>query len=640
MMMKKWLVIAIVAMLICTMSITLIGCNKHYKEVSVADACGEVMEKMLKHHNVDTAQALGVEAIFKLSAKETKNTTKLVDLHVEVAANIDMTPMAKNTDNNFVINIINNKNNDEKLLGIYSDGEYLYIDSKNSHYKIENFRIHDLLKGSNTQDFSCVTGVAAVFAGIFFDKAEVDGGAYVFHYNLGNVLSNIKRILQDMGASSKADELAKTLMFADWNDLHSQLSQIVGRVEYHFTGDKLVSKNWYNKSKNHEFSMKTDGLKLVNGRYTINFNELIKDKTWTSTKLLNLTASGELNLKSEGETEAKFTWELHSNLDLFELIANGGDFNLDKDDMAHFVLRNNIADNSEEYNQSRINSKSGVIFELAYDPIQLGTKNVLMAVNLKALLPKNLGKELKVPAIALNMIPDYYGLYIDSDIIKEIFSGANAGGSQLSSIVRNSIVRLAKNGFDLSMGALDENSDSYNMLNMFTAVGDKKIDSIDFKISKLIFADMANKEYKPSEHFLNIANEETSEPKDFGEALGFIPSKESAPITLNGKATFNLSDGTVISGNDKLTEQQINKIVGGTVDYTYTGFDNKHYNSVLPVKIIAISGLDNTKLDQSQTVKFITSPADGKNLIGFLTSIDALPPIPTNVYTFDIILTK
>lgn len=121
-------------------------------------------------------------------------------------------------------------------------------------------------------------------------------------------------------------------------------------------------------------------------------------------------------------------------------------------------------------------------------------------------------------------------------------------------------------------------------------------------------------------------------PTDANVARTFNNSKPLALENADPKATgkvfntkqnivdFTAEDGIHILAND------LDKIIGKNIEYTYTAMDGKTYTAV--TQLVAINGLDTTLLNQEQTVIGYVLPMDGQG--GLLS--DGLFNVLKNIY--------
>lgn len=660
--MKKKIIVwvFIIIMLLATLSVSLVACNKDdgsnnsSPTLTPGEALTEIMDKMINSNELKINQKIYGEFViaFEKVGKAANGTAKL-----EIAMDIDTTEGSTNKDNQFLIELVGGSGN--KLVGLYADGEYLYIDCADSHHKITNFKLKDMVTGNNTKKTELI-GLLALAANLLFENVEVDKNNYKFNYDLNEIVDVLSGVFGIIISQNELDNIAKMEGYNNWSDLLADLNLGHGHIEFDFNEkDKLVGFNISNKSSDVENNMKMERMVLANGMLPVSVKDRLPENhaNFNETKLLNLNMTGDLELTSKHGNIAKYTWELITNLDPLELLINRGDFNLDEDDTAHFILRNKTSDNMGAYNDSKLKAANGVILEVAYSPKEFGNKNVYICANLKSLISKSLLKEMGVPEFLSGVIPQYYTMFMDVDLISNI---GNIGGQ--TPIKEKNMIKTKQTkglsltdliyGISISQGELEIDrkiidgllGEKSGMLGHILDVEGAKTESVKLTTKYTKFGDKANGEYKMMDHFLYVADSESGAVKDFGETSGYKIAKDAKPIGESGYNKFSTIDGKIIHNNNgevyKLSPLEANSIVGGQIYYNYTDFNDESANEVRTANILGISGLDLTKLGVEQEITLITSVTDGNTLLSLLNSLNMPINIPGNVFNTKILLSE
>lgn len=653
---KTLLSLFIIIMLIMLSSAILVGCDKDEPEVSQytpGDAFAEVARRIMESDEMQVGKQMSVDIVLDISMKNHRNNKETV-LEIFMRGNANYNDNSTNADNNFILELTN-KTDDSKVIGLYADGEYLYVDLINDHYKIENFKLRDILMGKGNQQTRAVDleAIFRIVGDLLFDSVEVvNDNQFTFQYDLSKTLKTYEEIFVELIGMDSLNEFSQSLGYDNWNHfVDDVIGELKGELVYKFDrNNNLDSQQWHNKGDKNSFSISAPTFSINDSNLIIDFDKYInKDVEWIQTKLMNIKLNGSFNVISDGAKVGVYDWELITNLDPLELLANQGDFNLDDDDMAHFIVRARMNESTQEYNDSKVKAANGVVLELAYSPREFKNNNLMLTFNPKAILSKALVKELGIPEIAMGFLPEYYGTHIDVDVLREMGnvgkveqkSGVNKGlsiGDLLGAIQINS------DGLTLDVSIFSAlPGDIGNILSSLFAVGDKTADKINITVDYSKFGDRTNGGYNVKDHFLYIADEENNQFKDFSGTTGFIPAKESKPINNDGFVELTTSSGKKINMVDnahKLSVEELPTLIGGKIKYNYIDFDGNNQTAVTPVTILGISNVDSNIIGEVQSVNLITSIPDGKNLLSLIGALKIIPDIPGNVYTTKIILSS
>lgn len=150
---------------------------------------------------------------------------------------------------------------------------------------------------------------------------------------------------------------------------------------------------------------------------------------------------------------------------------------------------------------------------------------------------------------------------------------------------------------------------------------------------------------------ISVDNFKLGEASSFNckEAITHLPTDPTAARTYGGgkplaftganpKATGrvfqtkeSLGDIFTADGGIHIALEDLERLIGKNIEYTYTAIDGNTYTA--KSQVVAIEGLDKTKLNQKQTVKAIVLPLDGQG--GMLS--DGLWKVLNAVYGFSLV---
>lgn len=655
---RKWVKMIAIAMIIASFALILVGCRKENSGndndgISPGQAFAEVVEKLMHSMHIDKSEPFSVEFSTDIHLMSNDNAEHKMKLNF--AGDMFSGADGTNADNTFLLELMSD--NGTKYIGMYADGENLYLDSPSSKYKIINFKIYDLMHGKKRTRNISIVDISMVIGELLFSKVNINGGTYEFDYDLNSFTALATEVLSGtLGGDEGLDAIAKSLGYTDWNALEEPLQKINGKLKFNFVGNQIFGVSLDNNTGKGKQKLSAKGISVKNGKLENSvINRMPADlENYTETKIMNFNTSGNFELIGNNGIIGKYNWKFVSNLDLFELISNDGDFNMDEDDMAHFIVSANMDESSSAYNNSKIKASDGVILEMAYSPKEFGNKNVFLTANIKAIMPKQFLTDMGLPSIVTGIIPKFYGAHIDVDILSNI---ANIGaqtpipeGGSSRSIVKESMklseilslfkltkgkLELDRRLIDLALGGNDSKID------YFLDFGEEKTTALRLNINSFKFGDPLVEEYEVMSHFLYSSNDGDDIPKDFGKLSGFTPAKKTTPLGNNGYVTFVTKDGKTINENGVASEISVyeaNGIVGGNVAYNYIDFYGNEGGNTQVTKILGVSPIDFTKIGEEQEINLITSVTDGYNLISLLGNMNIYLDLPLNVYKTKIIL--
>lgn len=658
---KTLLKITVVVMLVAICMVMLCACNNDddittEQPITTGQAFTEVVEKLMRAYDIDYNNQFHIDLDSDIRVQDSQGVDHKMDFGILM--NLNSGESGSNDNNNFAIDL--KAENGNTLFGIYADGEYLYFKGGEKNYKVNNFRIYDLMKGKadssgNSRSIS-ILDVTELLGGILFESVEVKGGRYTFYYDLSQILDTVIPMLESVIGEGTTDAFASALGYQDWNDLHNAIGEVHGEVSVNFLGDRVIGANIESDTEHADFSIDVTNIDIASGLASDAVSDRLPEgyENFQETKLMAFVAKGTIGLEGADGIIAQYNWELISNLDPLELAINRGDFSMDEDDMVHFTLYNNMSDNLSAYNDSKVKPTDGVILEVAYSPKEFNTNNVLITANLKALIPKTLLKEFNIPNMVTQYMPEYYGANLNPEIFSHLtFVGEQtpineghtpAAYSQSRAIGIKDIlsyIKLFKGGLEIDRDfadkALGENA---GIIKHFLDVEGANSETLRVKIDYFNFADPIVEDYKAKEHFLYVADKQNAVVKDFGNALGYTPAKEILPKGENGYISFTTADKRRVNydNSHQISIYEANSIVGGTMNYDYIDYYGNKKTDIA-VKILGVSGLDYTKIGEEQTINLITNIPDGNNLLTLMSAFNLPVEIPAGVFKTKIILT-
>lgn len=624
--MKKYFIIVTAIILVCALTVGLIACDDDANEpivipeLSPGEAFGEVLQKIAQSKNINTGNNLNLNLdgyiYFRGSGKRLKFSTEV-----------------NNADGQLRDMFFELRESDKKLMGVYVDGKDCYVDLDSIGYKYSNvIGGGDFEGGANDGRISNDMSAIAVMVGeLIFKNVTMKGDDYTFEMNVGDILDGtLGGLVEALGVDF--DEIAIFLGYSDKANMITELKKITAFVDFDFSNDKFDGAEFRYRG-NSEFDLGVSSINITDEMSEINYSEMIPNKEYHITNAINFKMNGEfiLNGDNSGGRIAKYDWRLLADID---------PFNPSENDRFHFVMTNRTSENSAEYNEEKISAKDGVVIEIAYSPKEFGTDNILMAVNLKALLDSSILENMGVAGSVGKLLPNYYGVFVDIDAINELNS--------VGSVTTKSSGNL--NTLQGMLGMIKFGDGSIKIdRTLISLLGDNKIittlldttsettESLELKVNFMTYGGNHDN-YDIKNYYFNIADFSGAK-KNFG--LLFNPALNAEPIQENGFAKITTANGkTINDGVNQISVEELNTLIGGSVQYKFLGYNGKTANAKNSVKILGVSGVDTDLIGEEQEITLITSIADGENLSGVLKNVGVELDLPINVFKTKIILSE
>lgn len=627
--MKKYFIVLTAIMLVCALTLGLMACDNDSEEpivipeVTPAKAFAEVLRRISESKNINPANSMNINLdgymYFYTNGKRLRFNAEVnnVDGYLH--------------DMYFELN-----GTDEKLMGVYLDGKDCYVDLGDIAYKYS-----DVIGGENDFESGArdgritndVLAIAELVGGMVFKQVTMQGEDYTFEMNVGEIMEGtLGGLIESLGINF--DDLAVFLGLANRDSMIDELKKVSAFIEFDFNKDRFVGAHMrYKGSSNVDIGIST--LNITGAVSDVNYSDLIPNKEYHLTNAINFKMNGEFVLNGAGANGsnqiAKYDWRLLADID---------PFNPSENDRFHFVMTNRISENSEEYNNEKITAKDGVVLEIAYSPKEFGTDNILLAVNLKALLDSSILEDLGVAGSVGKLLPNYYGAFIDIDAINAMNS---VGGVTTKASGNMNTLQGILGNFKLGDGSISINRSfikifgENDIVNKLLDTSADKTESLELKVNFMTYGGNHDN-YDIKNHYFNIADF-VGAKKNFG-AL-FNPAISAEPLGENGFANLTTAYGKSLNnGTNQISIQELNTLVGGSIQYQFLGYNGKVATAKKPAKIMGVSGVDTSLIGVEQEITLITSMADGENLSGLLSSVGVELDLPINVFKTKIVLSE
>lgn len=627
--MKKYFLVLTAMLLICALALGLMACDDDSNEpivipeVTPGVAFADVLRRISESKNINPGNNLNINLDGYMYFY---TNSKRLRFNAEVN-NID----GKLHDMYFELN-----GDDKKLMGVYVDGKDCYVDLGEIAYKYS-----DVIGGNSDFEGGArdgritneVVAIAELLGGMVFKNVTMQGDDYTFEMNIGEIMEGtLGGLIESLGINF--DDLAVFLGLGNRDAMIEELKNMNVFIDFDFSKDRFVGAHLRYKG-NSNIDIGVSSLNITDAVSDVNYSELIPDKEYHLTNAINFKMNGEFILNGKesngGRQIAKYDWKLLADID---------PFNPSEDDRFHFVMTNRTGENSPEYNAEKISANDGVVLEIAYSPKEFGTDNILLAVNLKALLDSSILEDLGVTGSVGKLLPNYYGAFIDIDAINAMNS---VGGVATKSSANMNTLQGILSNIKIVDGSISINRSLFKLfgendiINRLLDTSTDTTESLELKVNFMTYGGNHDN-YDISNHYFNIADF-SGVKKNFG-AL-FNPALSAEPVGENGFANLTTAYGKSLNnGSNQISVQELNTLIGGSVQYKFLGYNGKIVNAKKPVKILGVSGVDTSFIGVEQEISLITSMADGENLSGLLNSVGVELDLPINVFKTKIVLSE
>ncbi|MEG2541172.1 MAG: hypothetical protein RSB59_05330, partial [Clostridia bacterium] len=137
---------------------------------------------------------------------------------------------------------------------------------------------------------------------------------------------------------------------------------------------------------------------------------------------------------------------------------------------------------------------------------------------------------------------------------------------------------------------------------------DSRLSAIQLSCTKVAFGNKALEDYNCVDQAITYKPGSTTELRNWGKTSA-VKGNVKFGDTIKDK------DGnTIYSPAVAISPSELNSMIGGTVEYTYTGWDGNEYpvkGSAPKLQIVGIKDLDATKIGVAQTIRLVTAPFEG-----------------------------
>ncbi|MEG2541503.1 MAG: hypothetical protein RSB59_07030, partial [Clostridia bacterium] len=307
---------------------------------------------------------------------------------------------------------------------------------------------------------------------------------------------------------------------------------------------------------------------------------------------------------------------------------------------------------------SKLTAKATNIIDIFFDPTDTGTaklyanlglKGLLSQANIKSLLVDVLKVDPGLAGIAGSMVA---GKFLENWLVpinmksltepmtnswattatNETLPTADAAALDIPSLLKtvNSIVNFAMSAISadsnsltvqssgiaslmdgLGLGAiLDKAGMPYEKVKGLIAdvlsgtVDNSKFSAIQLSCTKVAFGNKVLENYNCVDQAITYKPGPTIDERNWNE---------KSPVKCDVKFGDTIKDANknvIYSPTATISPKELNSLIGGTVGYSYTGWDGKPYSG-LDVQIVGVKDIDPTKIGVAQTVRLVTAPFEG-----------------------------
>ncbi len=317
----------------------------------------------------------------------------------------------------------------------------LYLTMEGQNYKIENADLINALisasaaDGENGIDTAKLSEHIKQAAATVLASGEVsaDGDVFTFNFHMDNLFTSTVAAVAEAfmpGVGEQMGRLLYGMLKEDiWSGSSVNLPGISGILDIKFNGNKFAGI----ELRNLEYADQEEaGVFLPNvkssamgNNVTVNTSGLLPADTsgYSSSKLLNVSASGSVDIM-QGEAErGELGWSLDVNMDLAQFIISGGDFSDPalQDNMFHLSLWYNPAAQvssawASSGDRAEALASAANIADIVFDPKNTGTSMVYVSFAPLTLMNDNVIS--LINGISNNQYTTLRGIFRDYSMIQ------------------------------------------------------------------------------------------------------------------------------------------------------------------------------------------------------------------------------
>ena len=375
------------------------------------DVFEQMVERMTASGDFDLNKNIAVDMALDLSFRHQDQAQREEDWNysLHIKGNIDFANASKTA---LSVGLYDNRAK-KYLMSMSYDGanKALYLITETGNYKIENADLMNALisasgaDGSGGIDKSKLSEHLKQAASTVLASGEVsaDGDVFTFNFHMDNLFTSTVAAVAEAFMPGVGEQLGRLLygMMKEqiWSGTSANLPGISGTLDIKFDGNKftgiqLHDLDYADQSEEGVFFGSVKSAKLGNSVSVSNEGIVPADTSgYSPSKLLNVDASGSLDIIQNGKETGKLGWSLTANMDLAQFIISGGDFSDPalSDNMFHIAL---WYEPSAQTSSAWANSgdrktalSSAVnIMDIVYDPAHTGTSMVYLAFAPKTLM--------------------------------------------------------------------------------------------------------------------------------------------------------------------------------------------------------------------------------------------------------------
>ena len=589
------------------------------------------------------------------------------------------------------------KNNEALIEAVY-DGEasVIYLSTPEKKYRIENARLVEALLSASGADMP-LGGVDAEKLGehlynaaatvLSSGEVSADGDVFTFDFHMDNLLTSTVGAVAEAFMPGVGQQLGRLLYSTVKEDIWSgmqaaDLPALRGTLEISFDGDKFAGVDLYDmdyvdQAEEGVFLSEVSPVTLGNGRLDV--KDLLPSGVagYVPTKMVDINASGTLDILTGDEISGSLGWSVKTDLDLAEFVISGGDFSAEemRDNMFHLSLwYDPSASSSSKWagsgDRAQALSKACNLLDIVFDPRNTGTSMVYVSF-----APLTLMNEEMIGMIESMSSGEFLG-QTAYDMVRRSFNDYSMIQLDINAVVRSMAFREGEDSeaFDALGGAVGFLSRLMAAISVENGAGGASIDDIarvldgDFgedpmllgvslgSVLKAVFSvdgetgqtlrvnvdkfemfSTDNGGYDAVESGLvkNFNGESKVYYDHNGDSIddtpvltphieGYTDASGKFFIDLYNQSLPNLVEGKVYDAGDAaysaLSAQEVNAINEFAIGYTYTDIYGNNNDNIYTARIIRIEGFD-PEVTGPQYVTIYTEPIEGYNI---LTNFDNL----------------
>ena len=671
--------------------------TSNYKAVSVTvtliiddstlnnDVFDQMVERMVRSGDFDLDECLAIDVSLDLSFRHQDSAYRDRDWNYvfSVKGNIDFT----NSENSLIsISLYDNSLAADIMRMIYDGASgVMYVSMGGHNYKVENAWLQEaLISASGADDGGLdeekLSEHLKQAAAMVLGSGEVGAGGdvYTFDFHMDNLFTSTVAAVAEAfmpGVGEQLGRLMYGMLKEDiWSADSANLPAISGRLEIMFDGDKfagirLSDLDYADQSEEGVFFGKVSSVDLGNG--SVDTLGLLPEdvSSFSSTKLLNMSAEGTMGVIAEGSETGRLGWSMDVNMDLAQFVISGGDFSdpLLQDNMFHLSLWYDPAQSPSSLwassgDRAEALSSPVNILDVVYDPQNTGTSMVYVSFYPLALMSERVTDILDYVSngrysTLVNIFRDHSMLQLDINAVvssmafrqgetSEAFDALGGAIGFLSRLLAAVNVDGGAGNMNIAdMAAVldgDFGSDPFQMgfslgefISAVFATGEQDSDSLQIAVTEYEIFGSSTSSYNAvtsglANNFNGTAKtyrDHYDDPRDDTPVMtphiqGTYDEQGRFFISLYTQSLTNAVEYEVYDKSDAALSQfsagEAAAIDEFAIGYTYTDIYGNLNENIYTSRIIRMEGYDPQKTG-AQYVTIYTEPVEGYNI---LTRVD------------------